>query len=119
MNLSFAEVQTFVSDLWSSREFYAGVLGLKLVRESDRWLIFSLNGSELVLMEGARPAPPRGPYGTECGTVVCLLSDDIQRDYDALKSCGVRFLSEITEVAEGKYVGFQDPDGNLLELIQK
>ena len=58
-------------------------------------------------------------YGTECATVLCLLSDDIDQDYEALKAKGVRFFSEVNEVPEGRYVAFQDPNGNLLELIQK
>ena len=60
-----------------------------------------------------------GRYGSKTGTVVCLLSENIERDYAALKEQGVRFFSSVNEVPEGKYVGFQDPDGNLLELIQK
>ena len=44
---------------------------------------------------------------------------DIDRDCAALKSQGVRFFSDVNEVPEGRYVGFQDPDGNLLELIQQ
>ena len=119
MNLSFGEVQTFVSDLGVARKFYVDILGLKLVQVSDRWLILDISGNEFILMGGARPVAQRGSYGTECATVLCLLSEDIYRDHDALQAKGVRFFSEVNEVPEGKYVAFQDPDGNLLELIQK
>jgi catechol 2,3-dioxygenase-like lactoylglutathione lyase family enzyme len=119
MELTFGEVQTFVTDLEVAREFYVDMLGLELVKEAERWLVLDISGNQFILMSGAEPGPPRKAYGTECGTVLCLLSDDIDRDYDALKARGVRFFSEVNEVPQGRYVGFQDPDGNLLELIQK
>jgi catechol 2,3-dioxygenase-like lactoylglutathione lyase family enzyme len=118
MNLSFGEVQSFVSDLDAAREFYVDVLGLKLVKQTDKWLILDVSGKQLVLMAGARPIERPETYGAECATVLCLLSQDIHRDYAALKAKGVRFFSEVKKVPEGEYVAFQDPDGNLLELIQ-
>ena len=119
MVLSFGEVQTFVSDLAAARRFYSTVLGLTLVEETNRWLIFDVSGTTLIIMAGARPRPYAGDYGSKSGTVLCLLSENIERDYTELESKGVHFFSAINEVPEGKYVGFQDPDGNLLELIQK
>jgi catechol 2,3-dioxygenase-like lactoylglutathione lyase family enzyme len=119
MNLEFGEVQTFVSDLAVARRFYVETLGFKLIKETDDWLILDISGNQFILMAGARPVTRQKAYGTECATVLCLLSDDIDQDYEALKAKGVRFFSEINEVPEGRYVAFQDPDGNLLELIQK
>ena len=119
MRLTFGEVQSFVSDLAGAQDFYERVLGLQLTEKTDKWLIFDVSGTRLVLMSGAERWPYAGPYGSKSGTVVCLLSEDIARDYATLNEEGVRFFSSVNEVAEGKYVGFQDPDGNLLELIQK
>jgi len=119
MSLAFGEVQTFVSDLDTARQFYADILGMTLIKQSDRWLILNISGNQFVLMAGAQPVARQESYGTECATVLCLLSDDIDKDYEALKAKGVRFFSEVNEVPEGRYVAFQDPDGNLLELIQK
>lgn len=119
MLLSFAEVQMFVSDLAAAKRFYGDLLGLAAVEQTDRWLIFDVSGTTLIIMAGARPRPYDGEYGSEAGTVLCLLSEDIERDYTELKSKGVRFFSGVNEVPEGKYVAFQDTDGNLLELIQK
>jgi catechol 2,3-dioxygenase-like lactoylglutathione lyase family enzyme len=119
MNLEFGEIQTFVSNLAAARRFYVDTLGLKLIKETDDWLILNVSGNRFILMAGARPVTRQESYGTECATVLCLLSDDIDRDYEALKAKGIRFFSEVNEVPEGRYVAFQDPDGNLLELIQK
>ncbi|HXV41891.1 MAG TPA: VOC family protein [Anaerolineae bacterium] len=52
--------------------------------------------------------------------MLCLKTENIFQDYEQLKAKGVQFFSGINEVAPGKYyVAFQDPEGNLLELIQK
>lgn len=55
----------------------------------------------------------------------CFATDDIDRDYELLKSRGVIFLSEpqtfdSTAYGFGKSraVYLKDPDGNILELIQ-
>ena len=119
MKLFFGEVQTFVSDLEVARKFYVDTLGLKLVKETEKWLILDVSGNQFILMTGGRPIERREAYGAECATVLCLLTDDIHRDYADLKAAGVRFFSEVNKVAEGEYVAFQDPDGNLLELIQQ
>lgn len=119
MDLSFGEVQSFVSDLGRARDFYERVLGFKLLTETDKWLTFDISGTTLVLMAGARPREYGDTYGAESGTVTCFLTDDIDRDYAKLKAQGVSFFSEVNELPEGRCVGFQDPDGNLLELIQQ
>lgn len=120
MDLSFGEIQCFVSDLAVAKTFYAGALGLNLIDEGDNWLLFDIGGIELMVMGMARPGRLKEVYGAECSTVLCLKSEDIQQDYATLQSKGIHFFSEVTEVSPGKYyVAFQDPDGNLLELIQK
>ena len=133
MELPFGEVQTFVSDLGRAREFYAGVLGLDLVAGSGEWLVFNVSGNQLILiiMGGASRGQPRAAYGEECATVLCLepiasscASRDrgdfcSWRDHAELKRREVRFFSGINRVPQGCHVAFQDPDGNLLELIQK
>lgn len=120
MNLSFGEVQRFVSRLDLARAFYADLLGLPLVDESPEWLVFDVSGVEFIIMGGAAPGSQREHYGRACATVLCLKSSDIFADYAHLKAQGVSFFSEVNEVAPGKYyVAFQDPEGSLLELIQK
>lgn len=120
MNLSFGEVQTFVSDLEQAKTFYGDILGLALVDEGEHWLVFDISGIEFIIMGMAKPGRPKSAYGAECATVLCLRSEDIFQDYETLQRRGVRFFSEINEVAPDRYyVAFQDPEGNLLELIQK
>jgi extradiol dioxygenase family protein len=74
MKLSFAEVQTFVSDLEVARKFYVDTLGFKLVKETEKWLILDVSGNQLILMAGGRPVDRQEAYGAECATVLCLLT---------------------------------------------
>ena len=119
MSLALGEIQCFVSDLKIAKSFYQNVLGFNLVGESDKWLVFDISGIPFIVMSGAHQGLPKRTYGTECATMLCLKSDDIERDYALLKAKGVSFFSEINHVEQGRYVAFQDPEGNLLELIQK
>ena len=119
MKLALGEIQRFVSDLKIAKSFYQNILGLNLVGESDKWLVFDISGIPFIVMSGARKSLPKHTYGSECATVLCLKSDAIEEDYALLKAKGVHFFSEINHVPQGRYVAFQDPEGNLLELIQK
>ena len=117
MKLTFGEVETFISDLARSEIFYRDILGLDLKQKGDGWLIFDISGIEFALMGGAKKLN-KSSYGKDCTTLLCLKSKNIEEDYKHLKSQGVKFLSEIQIVPQGKFATFQDPDGNLLELIQ-
>ena len=98
------------SDPARSRAFYDSVTGL---------------GSfvELVADPGAGPAP------AAANTVgiwrMALGTDDIDADVATLRSLGVTCLSEPAELAMGpglpllRFVLFPDPDGTMLELIER
>jgi predicted enzyme related to lactoylglutathione lyase len=118
MELQFAEIQNFVTDLKRARAFYEKVLALKIKKESLQWVIYDLFGKELVVMSGANPQPSQNDYGKTTGTAICLLSKDIEKDSEYLKQNGVKTFGEIRQFPEGKLFAFADPDGNLFELIQ-
>ncbi|MDP2360753.1 MAG: VOC family protein [bacterium] len=117
MSLRFAEIQSFVSDLARARAFYEGVLGLPVRQGGEGWLALDC-GVELILMAGASPAPHQANYGRERATVLCLACGDIEAETARLRVAGVRFLTEILTVPQGRYAALEDPDGNLLELVQ-
>ncbi len=119
MKLAFAEMQTFVGDLSTAKAFYGDILGLTLCAESAGWLVFDVSGVSLVVLPGASGRAPRRPYGSQCGTVICLRSFDLDADRAYLESQGVEFLTETKTVPQGRFAAFHDPDGNLLELVEK
>lgn len=50
--------------------------------------------------------------------VIVFGTDDIQRDYEKLKSKGVVFRSELTKTEWGTHADFEDTCGNLIQLLQ-
>jgi catechol 2,3-dioxygenase-like lactoylglutathione lyase family enzyme len=118
MELEFSEVQTFVSDLQQARYFYHDVPGLPLRLESPGFLVFDLTGADFTVIPGAARKPRNKPYGVERATVLCLKTSDIDAAYSEMSGRGVEFLSEIQGTADGRFAPFEDPDGNLLELVQ-
>ena len=53
------------------------------------------------------------------GHVVLLLRTDyLDRDYEAYRACGVRFVRPPAEHAYGTVAVFEDLYGNLLDLVQ-
>ncbi|MDH3283660.1 MAG: VOC family protein [Acidobacteriota bacterium] len=119
MRLQFGEVQTFVSDLARAKEFYRDLLGLQLCAESPGWLVFDISGVAFVVLPGGSPAARDRPYGSDCATVLCLRTSSVDRERARLERHGVRFLTLTKTVPLGRFAAFQDPDGNLLELIEK
>ena len=117
--MKFAEVQTFVTEIARAREFYEGILGLRLKQAHAYWLIFALGDIEFVVMGGAMRKSDCREYGKSACTVLCFETDDIERDFRKLKQRGVLFFSEVKTVPQGRFVAFRDPDGNPLELIQR
>lgn len=116
--MKFAEVQTFVSDLSRARFFYESVLGFEVKRTGTDWIIFSLGRIEFVVMAGATTQAKSDTYGKTACTVLCFQTDDLDRVCLELKTKGVRFLTEIRTVSQGRFVAFSDPDGNPIELIE-
>jgi len=117
MSLRFGEIQTFVSNLAQSIRFYGDVLGLRLKETRSDWAVFDVSGVELLLMAAAYPRLP-GPYGKDCGTVLCLRATDLDAEVTRLKQAGAGFLVEIREMELGRYAVLADPDGTPVELLQ-
>jgi len=121
--LANADPVAFVgsSDLGASREFYAGVLGLRLVESSEFADAFDAHGTQLRVTRVARPA--QAPY-----TVLGWRVEDILASVRALQGAGVAFcrFDELDQDEDGVWTApggsrvawFADPDRNLLSLQQ-
>jgi len=141
MALTMHHVGLSVSSLDRSIAFYRDVLGFELLRIVEcpvegrlgdvarlpgacgRLAHLALGGAVLELVEFAHP---RGrPLAAECTLAdvgfshICLSSSDIQADYAALSSRGVRFHTEVIEYRPGVFMAyFYGPDGETCELRQ-
>jgi catechol 2,3-dioxygenase-like lactoylglutathione lyase family enzyme len=108
-----------VADQDRARDFYVDVLGFELVRDNpmgpdSRWV--------QVAPKGARTAItlvtwfPTMPPGSAKGLVV--ETDDLDGDVAGLTAKGVRLADGIQEQPWGRFVTFDDPDGNGIVLQQ-
>lgn len=96
--------------------FYRDVLGLNLtLRAGEDWAEFDVGGTA-VAVHGTRDghAPP------QAGATVVFEVDDLDVTIRALKSRGVHFEGEVSEIpGTGRFASFRDPDGNLLQIFQR
>jgi len=118
--MTIRRVQLFslpVSDQDRSRDFYVGVLGFELISDVQmgpdvRWVQVAPPGSttSITLVTWF----PTMPAGSAKGTV--LETDDLEGDIADLKGRGVPIDGEIQEMPWGRFVTFDDPDGNGIVL---
>ena len=106
-----------VADQDRSRDFYVDVLGFDLVRDNpmgpdQRWVQVAPKGAwtSITLVTWFPTMPP----GSVKGTV--LETDDLDGDVAALVAGGVTIEGGIQEQPWGRFVTFDDPDGNGIVL---
>jgi catechol 2,3-dioxygenase-like lactoylglutathione lyase family enzyme len=106
-----------VSDQDRSRDFYVEVLGFELISDVQiapdmRWIQVAPPGgtTSITLVTWF----PTMPAGSTKGTV--LETDDLEGDIADLEGRGVPIDGEIQEMPWGRFVTFDDPDGNGIVL---
>ncbi len=106
-----------VHDQDRARDFYVNVLGFDLVRDNpmgpdSRWVQVAPKGAQtaITLVTWFPTMPP----GSAKGTV--LESTDLDGDVSDLMAKGVTIEGGIQEQPWGRFVTFDDPDGNGIVL---
>jgi catechol 2,3-dioxygenase-like lactoylglutathione lyase family enzyme len=117
--MAITSVQLFslpVADQDRARDFYVGKLGFDLISDTQmgpgmRWLQVAPPGAatSITLVTWF----PTMPAGSTKGTV--LETDDLDGDVARLGADGVR-IGEIESQPWGRFVTFDDPDGNGIVL---
>jgi catechol 2,3-dioxygenase-like lactoylglutathione lyase family enzyme len=108
-----------VSDQDRAKEFYSNVLGLEVIQdmrmdENSRWVQLQPHGSEasLTLVTWF----PSMPAGSLKGLV--LETDDLEGTLAEMASKGFTIEAEVDAQPWGRFVSFDDPDGNGIVLRQ-
>ncbi len=119
--MTITHVQLFslpVSDQDRALEFYTGTLGFTLVSDlpmgpGRRWVMIAPpgGGAAITLVTWF----PSMAAGSVKGTV--LETDALEADIDALRGKGVE-IGDIESAPWGRFVTFDDPDGNGIVLQQ-
>lgn len=117
-----------VTDLEAARDFYAGVLGCALGRESGHWIDFDLRGHQIVAHLVAPKRHPAQARNDVDGHDVPAFHFGLILDWDAfdaiaarLRAAGVAFMIEpylrfAGQTGEQKTLFVRDPSGNALEF---
>ncbi|SMO46106.1 VOC family protein [Fodinibius sediminis] len=115
-----------VKELDEAREFYTQTLGFAIradINFSPGWRYLTVAPSKecetvLELHHVDDPGKQSRIGKSPVMALVMFETDDIERDYKAMKARGVSFLNEPQEVPGGKGAGFIDLYGNKFDLFQ-
>jgi catechol 2,3-dioxygenase-like lactoylglutathione lyase family enzyme len=130
MRQSLAHIALIVRDYDQAIAWFTGVLGFTLVADQyqrdqgKRWVLVAPPGAgpDAATLLLARAATPEQEafIGNQAGGRVFLFlkADDFDRDYEAYRARGVRFVRPPATHPYGKVAVFEDLYGNLWDLIQ-
>jgi catechol 2,3-dioxygenase-like lactoylglutathione lyase family enzyme len=118
--MTISKVQLFsipVSDQDRAKAFYVDALGFELVSDTAmgpdmRWVMVSPPGAQTAIT--LVTWFPSMPAGSLKGLV--LETDDLDADVGALRERGVEIPGGIEDQPWGRFVTFEDPDGNGIVL---
>lgn len=130
MPQSLAHIALLVRDYDEAIAWFTRKLGFTLVadqpqpEQDKRWVLVAPpgageNAATLLLARAASPEQ-EAFIGKQAGGRVFLFlaTDDFDRDYDAFRARGVRFVREPKQAAYGEVAVFEDLYGNLWDLVQ-
>ena len=128
MKQSIVHVALVVEDYDEAIAFYTGTLNFKLVEDTyqpeqdKRWVVVAPPGSHgtTLLLARASKTEQEAFIGNQTGGRVFLFlnTDDFWRDYEEMKSKGVKFVRPPAEQEYGTVAVFEDLYGNLWDLLQ-
>jgi catechol 2,3-dioxygenase-like lactoylglutathione lyase family enzyme len=116
MKLKLAVVTLWAEDVHRTADFYRDVLGLPLLIMDRGRPHFDLGGAYLVILSG-QPQKSEDSGRTRF-PVLAFAVDDLDAAMHQLKSQGVEMPWGVEEDSDSRWVMFNDPGGNLLELAQ-
>ena len=126
--MKIGHVTLLVKDFDEALNFYVEKLGFLKKQDTKfwgdtRWVTVSPRDQpdlELTFVLADTKAKQRA-LGKQAGDHVFMTldTDDCRRDYETLKTRGVKFYGEPTAQAWGIEVVFEDPYGNLYDLVQR
>jgi catechol 2,3-dioxygenase-like lactoylglutathione lyase family enzyme len=128
MTQHLAALALVVRDYDEALGFYVGKLGFELIEdtrmsETKRWVMVAPPGAKemrLLLAKADNPEQ-KTRIGNQTGGRVFLFlhTDDFQRDYEAYRAKGVRFLETPRQESYGTVAVFGDLYGNKWDLIER
>lgn len=127
MALSIALVTLVVPDYDEAIAFYCGALGFQLLEDTDlgdakRWVRVAPDDAETALLLAKAATDQQvASIGRQAGGRVAffLQTETFDRDWQAMRAAGVRFVETPRNESYGKVAVFEDPFGNRWDLIER
>jgi predicted enzyme related to lactoylglutathione lyase len=115
----FAGASIWSEDLHNLLPFYRDVLGLKVVDESESFVVLGADQPDSAALGLGTHSEVHGRNSDPARHMVGLESDDLAADWRRLKEAGVEFIEDPTEYGGGMSIAtLKDPEGNLVQLWQ-
>ena len=110
-------VHLFASDIEKSLEFYQTHFGGSVVLDME---VAGARNIFMTVGKGRIHFYDQAPKHSAPGNIhhFGILSDDVEKDYQRMKSAGVPFNKEVTDLQYMKYVMVPAPDNVLIELFE-
>jgi catechol 2,3-dioxygenase-like lactoylglutathione lyase family enzyme len=128
MKQSIVHIALLVKDYDEAIDFYTKKLNFELVEDTyhaeqdKRWVVVSPPGSNGVtlLLARASKSEQEAFIGNQTGGRVFLFlnTDDFWRDYNEMKSRGIKFVRPPKQQDYGTVAVFEDLYGNLWDLLE-
>ena len=125
---SIIHVALLVKDYDEAIEFYTQKLNFELIEDTyqpeqdKRWVLVSPPGSNgaTLLLARASKSEQESFIGNQAGGRVFLFlnTDDFWRDYNSMKSKGIKFVRKPKKQDYGTVAVFEDLYGNLWDLLE-
>lgn len=120
------DVGLMVKDLQGCVKFYQNVLGLSYMETVDLWfgkmvrLKYGESEFKIIKPDEEPLQAVKGLYNTTGFRLVTFRVKNIEEAYDYLQEQGVEFIVPLKESLPGiKITMFYDPEGNVVELVEK
>lgn len=102
----------WVTDIDRALEFYTGVLGVTAGPRHGDWQVLEIPGPvTFALHAGARD--------TTVNAVVSLRVPSLDEAMAELADKGHEPVTEITNTGAARFAGYEDPDGNLIDILER
>jgi predicted enzyme related to lactoylglutathione lyase len=120
MVIQVQDVYYNVADMERAVGFYRDVLGLRVTEEDAHFTGLEVGGVRIGLhWTGGRPVPavPKNAHGADGGATLTLRVGDVEAAVQRLQENLVKILGRM-DAPWGRLVTFEDPDGNVLKLME-
>ncbi|OKL43238.1 VOC family protein [Pseudovibrio exalbescens] len=128
MKQNIMHISLVVKDYDEAIDFYVNKLQFELIEDTyqpeqdKRWVVVAppnSQGATLLLAKASKPE--QQPFiGNQTGGRVFLFlsTDDFWRDYERMKSLGIKFIRDPKKQDYGTVAVFEDLYGNLWDLLE-